>query len=218
MQLSPETIEVLKNFATINQSLIFEEGNTLATVSQQKTIMAKAQITDDIPADFAIYDVGRFLGFIKLFDNPSFEFTDSAVIVKNGKAQGRYTFADASLIMAPPKKDLVVDAEVEFDLDSSTLTEIMSAANVTQLPNVAIVGNGTTIHITTLDVKNDGSDNFQIPVGKTSDNFRMIFKMENWKFLDRDYTVRITSKGVSQFTAKDVEYFVAVESGSTFEG
>jgi len=218
MKFSPDTLEVLKNFSQINQSILFEEGKSLATVSPQKTIMAKAKIADDIPADFAIYDLNRFLGFINLFDDPTFDFDVGSVQIKNGKASGRYAFADASLITAPPKKELSVDPEVVFDMSSATLGEILKAASVTQLPDIGVIGDGSTIYVTALDAKNDGSDTFQIGVGSTKSTFRMIFKMENWKFLQRDYAIKMTSKGIAQFTATDVEYFVAVESGSTFDG
>ena len=61
------------------------------------------------------------------------------------------------------------------------------------------------------------SENFySIEIGESSNNFRAIFKSENIKILPSDYTVDISSRGISMFYNDDVEYFIAVESNSTF--
>ena len=46
----------------------------------------------------------------------------------------------------------------------------------------------------------------------------MNFKMENLKVLDDDYTVYVSSKGISHFVAKNkgVEYFIALEPDSKY--
>jgi len=44
MKLSNQTVDVLKNFSTINQNLIIKEGNTLTTMSAMKNIVAKAEV------------------------------------------------------------------------------------------------------------------------------------------------------------------------------
>ena len=64
MKLSKETIEVLKNFSGINQSIVVKEGNKLKTVNSLKNILAHATVEEDFPKEFAIYDLTRFLGLI----------------------------------------------------------------------------------------------------------------------------------------------------------
>ena len=41
MKLSDKTISVLKNFSSINQSILFKEGNKLRTISVMKTFLQK---------------------------------------------------------------------------------------------------------------------------------------------------------------------------------
>ena len=67
MEVSDTTLNVLKNFATINPSLLFPAGDKLATLSPKKNIMAKAKIEESIPKRFAIYDLNQFLGVVSLF-------------------------------------------------------------------------------------------------------------------------------------------------------
>ena len=64
MKLSNETVSVLKNFSTINQNLVIKGGNKIATMSAMKNIVAKAEVLEDFPQEFAIYDLNEFLSAI----------------------------------------------------------------------------------------------------------------------------------------------------------
>ena len=70
MKLSSHTTSVLKNFATINQNLVIKEGNTIATMSAMKNIVAKAEVEETFPMEVAIYDLNEFLGALSLFTSP----------------------------------------------------------------------------------------------------------------------------------------------------
>ena len=59
MKLSNETLTVLKNFAGINQSILVRKGNKLRTISVMKNILAEAEITEEFPKDFGIYDLNN---------------------------------------------------------------------------------------------------------------------------------------------------------------
>ena len=47
MKLSDKTISVLKNFSSINQSILFKEGSKLRTISVMKNILAEATINEE---------------------------------------------------------------------------------------------------------------------------------------------------------------------------
>ena len=82
MKLSEHTIEVLKNFATINQNLVIKEGSTLTTMSAMKNIVAKADVEESFDKEVAIYDLNEFLASISLFTSPILEFNDGFVTIK----------------------------------------------------------------------------------------------------------------------------------------
>ena len=82
MKLSEHTIEVLKNFATINQNLVIKEGSTLTTMSAMKNIVAKADVEESFDKEVAIYDLNEFLASISLFTSPVLEFNDGFVTIK----------------------------------------------------------------------------------------------------------------------------------------
>ena len=70
MKLSDKTILLLKNFSSINQSILFKQGKKLRTISVMKNILAEATIAEDIPKDFGIYDLNQFLNGLSLHQNP----------------------------------------------------------------------------------------------------------------------------------------------------
>ena len=84
MKLDNRTVQVLKNFSTINPSLLFTKGKTLTTVSPSKTTMARAVIGEEIPSSFAIYELSRFLGVVSLFESPTLDIGDSSMTINSG--------------------------------------------------------------------------------------------------------------------------------------
>ena len=70
MKLSENTITILKNFSGINQSILVKKGNKLRTISIAKNILSEAEISENFPRDFAIYDLNQFLNCL-LYTSPS---------------------------------------------------------------------------------------------------------------------------------------------------
>jgi hypothetical protein len=219
MKLDTRTTQILKNFASINPSIMFKPGNRLATISAGKTVMARANITQEIPSPFAIYDLSRFLGTISLFTDPELNVDEKYMTIAQGKRKINYTFTEPSLIVTPPEKEIKLpDPEVSFSISGDELSEVMKALSVLSLPEIAVVGDGTDISVQAIDSKNPSGDTYSVNVGSTTATFKMIIRAENLKLLPGDYNVEISSKGLSRFSTTDIEYFIAVESNSTYEG
>ena len=221
MQISNETIQILKNFAMINPSIAFNPGNVLQTVAPSKTVMAKAIIKETFPTTGAIYDLSRFLGVVSLFEKPEFDFTDTQVVIKGTTQSVNYTFADSSMIITPPadKRISVDKPDVELNLPGSKISAVLKAAAVLQLPEVALFCDGATVYLQALDSKKPSSDDYKEELRDWTDEstFRFIFKTENFKMIPYDYNLKIASSGIAQFTyTDDLIYWVAVEANSTF--
>jgi hypothetical protein len=107
MKLSKTTVEILKNFSSINQSILFKSGNKIRTISIAKNILAEAVVEEEFPKNFGIYDLNQFLNGISLYDQAELDFqNDNYVFLKEGKSRTKYFFADPSVIVSPPEKDL----------------------------------------------------------------------------------------------------------------
>ena len=66
MKLSESTVNLLKNFSSINQSILFKEGTKLRTISVMKNILVEANVAEEFPRDFGIYDLNQFLNGLSL--------------------------------------------------------------------------------------------------------------------------------------------------------
>jgi hypothetical protein len=217
MQLNPKTISVLKNFSTINPSIVLKSGNAVATISPNKTIMAKATVPDSFEGTYGIYALNQFISSMSLFDTPSLEFGSESVRIGDSSRSVVYYYSDPSVILTPPEKEIKLPSvDVEFRLTSKDLQSVMKALGVLGLPEIAVVGEGGNIFIKAIDSKSPTTNNYSIKVGETDKSFRAIFRAENMKMMDGDYDVQISSKGISQFTGPDISYWIAVEASSTF--
>lgn len=218
MNLSNETLAVLKSFSAINPSIQFREGNVLKTISPTKTVLAKAKLNETIDSTFAIYDLSRFLGVVSLFENPRYTVNERSISIESDGRKVDYTFCDPSTIMVPPDKELNIgDADIKFDMKRDHFGEVMKALGVMSLPDLVVVGDGSKIYLRATDTKNPSSDRYDIEVGATDKTFNVIFRTENVKLMPADYTVSISSKGISHFESKTLDYWIAIESTSTFE-
>ena len=160
MKLSEKTLTLLKNFSTINQSILFKKGNSLRTISVMKNILAEAQIDEDLPKDFGIYDLNQFLNGLGLHQSPELDFQDdSYVLIKEGKMRSKYFFADTNLIVTQPDKDITLPSdEASFELSTSQLDKLLKAAAIYQLPDLSVVGGDGVVKILVRDKNNDTSN------------------------------------------------------------
>lgn len=215
MKLSELTVEILKNFATLNQSLQFRKGSDIATITTGKTILATAKVAENFPFDFAIYDLNKLLAKLSLYRDAEIEFEQDGVVFKSGdKRRTDYIiYSSPKVITAPPDKKLALDdPEHEFELSAEDLNWQRKSAGISASPFMIFNGDGKEITIRSTDVKDGSSDLSSTVIGKTKSKFTYVIKIENWKFLDGSYRVKLR-KGLSKFehTEKPVEYYVAIE-------
>ena len=220
MKLSDQTLNILKNFAGINNSILVKQGTQLRTISVAKNILAEAAIDEDFPRDFAVYDLNQFLNGLSLHQDPDLDFSpDSYISIKEGKRRVKYFYADPNVIVSPPEKEITLPSEdVHFQLDSTALEKLLKAAAVYQLPDLSAVGEAGVVKLVVRDKKNDTSNEFAVVVGETDKEFSFNFKVENIKIIPGAYDVVVSQKLLSKFTNEslDLKYFIALEPDSTF--
>jgi hypothetical protein len=220
MKLSDTTLSVLKNFASINQSILVKQGTKLRTISVMQNILAEADVSEEFPKDFAIYDLNQFLNGLGLHQDPDLDFTnDSYLIIREGKRKVKYFFADPEVIVSPPEKEISLPTQdVCFQVDHSQLDKLIKAAAVYQLPDLSAIGANGVISLVVRDKKNDTSNEYSIVVGETDSEFTFNFKVENIKIIPGSYNVVISQKCISKFTNEkyNLNYFIALEPDSTF--
>ena len=220
MKLSDNTVALLKNFAGINNSILVKQGTKLRTISVAKNILAEAEVKEDFPRDFAIYDLNQFLNGLSLHQDPDLDFNDDSYLsIKEGKRRVKYFFADPNVIITPPEKSIDLPSEdVTFQLSTDQLDKLLKAAAIYQSPDLSVIGENGVVKILIRDKKNETSNTFAETVGETESTFSFNFKVENMKILPGSYDVVVSQKLLSRFTNKnhDLTYFIALEPDSTF--
>ena len=218
MKLTAETVAILKNYASINQNIQLKQGKTLSTISPQKNILSSAEISEDIPQTFAIYDLNRLLAAMSAYDKmPELTFEEKRLLV--GKTQ--YTDGDPSMLVLPPEKKLdFPEPEITFTMPKDKYDMCLKMASILQVPELVVHGDGSIIQLVATDTNNSSTDSHPEEVGTTDKTFQMVFKIENMKLLSGSYNVGISSKGIAHFAHEHskLEYWIATEQNSNYNG
>ena len=219
MKLSNETKEVLKNFSTINQNLMIKEGSSISTMSAMKNIIANANVSENFPREFAIYDLNEFLAALSLFEKPELDFKDDFVVITEEGSKGKslkYWYSDPSVVTTVTKDIEMPSTEVTFTLSSDELSHITKAAAVIGAPDM-VLENGS---LKVTDKKNQTANAFSMDVAQDVKhlNYAFWFKVENLKLMPGTYDVSVSSKKISHFknTNVDIEYYIALEPESHY--
>lgn len=219
MNLSSETLSVLKNFSAINSNIVIRPGQTLKTMSEAKNIMASANVQETFPNEFGIYDLNEFLSVVGMFDNPTLNFDSDMkfVSIVDGKRSVKYFFSDTSILTTPSKDITMPPCELKFNLSADDLSALRKAASALGVSDVVVSNNSATV----TDVKDSTSNSFSVDLDVTSDPgepYSFVFNINNFKLLTGDYEVQVSSKLISHFKNQDtnVEYYIALEKSSTF--
>jgi gp45 sliding clamp, C terminal len=225
MKLSDNTLTILKNFSTINQGLVFKQGNQLRTISPLKTVYVEATVSEAFPQDFAIYDLNKLLAKLSLYKDADLTFsTDKVTLATNdSKRKDSMKFSSPTVITSPPEKGITLgDVAVEFDLSESDLEWMRKSAGISGSPNFIFESDGSKIYFLATDIKDDSADVSRDEIGAgNGTTFKVVMKVDNFKMIPGSYSVSIARKGLARFSHKtvDITYFVAIEaSASTFEG
>lgn len=219
MKFDDHLTEILNNFATINSSIEFKPGNIVATMKPTKAVVGKAKTNVEFDSSFAIYSLSQLLGLLSLFEGPELDILDKHLSIKDGHREASFVFCDPSLIVTAPEKELKMPSvDLETKVTKTDFKQLMKAAATIGSPEVAIMGDGRNIYIGALNTKNSADNTYRVKLGETDKTFRMVFLVENLILLERDYDIQISSRGLAHFAADDVEYWIAVETSSSFEG
>ena len=228
MKISTKTLDVLKNFSEINQSILIKKGSTIKTVSIQQNILAHAEVEESFPQDFAIYQLNEFIGVLTTMNNPDLTFHDKYVMLsqENG-ACTKYFYAEPSVVVAPEKDINMPSEDINFTLLEKQYNDLLKMSSILQLNDILVKGCSKTgkIFLAVTNKKNDTSNDYSVQVGGTNlpiqgvgEPFKMYFKTENLKMVAGDYNVNISSKGISHFenTTIKLNYWIALEPDSNY--
>jgi hypothetical protein len=220
MKLSTITKDILKNFATINSGIKVESGNEIKTISAMKNVLARASVEEEFPKGFSVYNLQEFLGAVSLMDNPDFLFNETSLTIADDNSSMSYFYASEGMVVSPDKMIVMPETQIEFDLNSSLLSDLNKASSVLGVNDLVLESDGTKVNLVVKDKKNQTSNTFsRLVADGNGSKYTMNFKIENLKLLPGNYSVKVSNKGISNFKNKDIdlEYFIALEPDSKYD-
>jgi hypothetical protein len=228
MKLDKKTIAVLSNFSSINPSIQVKPGNRLRTVSKGKTIFAEATIDNAFDTGFCIFDLGRFLSSVSIFDEPEIEVLDGSLVLKEGPNKITYATADEKTLIVP--KDNTVDfgdVYVSFEVTAPVIQQAFKAASILKLRYIRIFARDGKILVQAFDKTGRISDTHEQEIGETDKDFNLMFNLDNLLIMTSNYQVNVhkiqlapdktllLAKFLSQ-GEQALEYVIALEAESVF--
>ena len=223
MELCENTLDVLRNFSSINQNIMIRSGNNIKTMSVTRNMIATADVSEQFTKDFGIYDLNEFIGVLGLVDTPNLTFEDDFVIVQDstGRSKIKYFYSAEETLTTATKDVKMPEADCKFTLDNSTLNKLKKAAATLGHKEVSIQAKDGVLSLSIVEKQNATSNAFSIDIDgeiKQDAVFNFIIDIANLKILPGDYDVEISSKLITQFKNKELPltYWIALEKSSTY--
>ena len=223
MELCENTLDVLRNFSSINQNIMIRSGNNIKTMSVTRNMIATADVSEQFTKDFGIYDLNEFIGVLGLVDTPNLTFEDDFVIVQDstGRSKIKYFYSAEETLTTATKDVKMPEADCKFTLDNSTLNKLKKAAATLGHKEVSIQAKDGVLSLSIVEKQNATSNAFSIDIDgefKQDAVFNFIIDIANLKILPGDYDVEISSKLITQFKNKEIPltYWIALEKSSTY--
>jgi hypothetical protein len=224
MRISPNTVAILKNFATINDRILIEPGNELNIVARH-AVLGKATVAESFPVKIGIYSLSNFLKVVELFKAADCDFQDTFVLVREADGEGevRYVYAAESCIPAKTPKNLstLPPESIDFDLPEEKWIALQKASSVLEKKEMRIRSDGVNVSITTYNHKYPGGNEFSTPLAAVAHGFRCnaIFQMDNVKLLKGSYHGTVTPRYTvfKNVAGHDLTYWIGCDPQSTFD-
>jgi len=221
--LTPETVKILRNYSIINQSVKVTPGKVIRTLSNSNIVLSKADVEEDFKTPWAVYDMPEFLSVIETFKNPVLAFSSKSVLVReqDEKKGVTYRFADPEIVHSTDKDLTMPVTEVNFILSEEELTRLLKTAAVLRSPHFVIENADSrgAVKISVMDVDNPATNVYStdIPADDViEEKFRFIFKVENLLVIPGEYNIGISSKLISHWLMGQLNYWIALETSSSF--
>jgi len=233
LTLSKRTIDLLSNFSAVNQSILFRKGKVLRSMHSGYQMFTRADISEDIPEEFAIYDLNTFLSTLSSFEKPvvKLDSKNQRLIVSQGQRKTYLKFADLDHIITPAEGEIKLkEVFCNFEITKDALTNVQKMLGILSLPEFAITAKKGKLSMECINSENiqqnENTENFYSDtIGKVEgDDFRVVLRGEYINYLlKEDYKISIgkfkkndDEAALVNFKAADVSYFVASEESSVF--
>lgn len=201
MNISQETLNIIANFATINQNIFIPAGNVIKTKTPSSmNVMAEATIKEEFSTDFAVYELSKLLNVLNLFDTPDIDFHEGHLTVKKNNSEASFAYSNKSLIDAVMDYSKTVqapDAVLSFSLSEEAFKRIQKSAKLFDVSSINIASHSEgVIRISASDAamskQNANKFTIDLPADVYSEDISVNIKLDSLRMYPGDYDVSIS--------------------------
>lgn len=216
MKIGKKTVNVLKNFATINPSIVLQEGSTITTMSVAGNIYARYNGEEKFPVDVHLYDLNEFLSAISIFEDSDQKFNKNSVTISSGKKNLRYNYSEERMVSkAPPLSEERLEGSVgSFKLERSELSDLLRAIGLCKANEVSIStkDNKVTLKAYNKSMSSDEGGSYDFTVdSELNIEYEGKIPADTLLCIPGDYTVSLYDSFLHFKGDNEVEYIIATE-------
>ena len=211
MKLDSATLAVLKNFALINPNLQINPSDVLQTKDSGGAVRARAVVPTSFPEVAGISDLSKFLSVVGLLEDPKVEFKQNKFVISDDKSSIDYTYAAINQLDVPPDKNIKMPpAEIDVDVSWEDISRVTRAAGVLQVPDIGIVADTQSVYMVAYNNADPTTNQFRVEIAPnpTGETHQVYLKHSYLKLIARDYNVKVSTRGIVQFEAPNLQYWI----------
>jgi hypothetical protein len=216
MKLSTNTINILKNFASINQGVYFRGDKPVYTKTVGNSLLAKCDFGDEsFGSEFAVYDLTSLLQVYSLFNEPDLQFKDNYILLKSGGATVKYYYSAPEVVNYPTDDEIdgiesiSKDLSESFILTSEDLDAIKKASAVMKLDVVKFVSDGKTVTAILEDSQHTTNNTYSLELGDANHEFSVGVFVDNLKILTKTYVAHVSDNFI-YLDSDNLSYWIAL--------
>lgn len=227
MNLSDQTLEVIKNYSKISSEMVFRQGNFQSTMTSGGDLFAITRLSDEIPQDFCIYDINELLGVLSMFkDDLKVEFTKTTMVItgKGGKSKVNYRMTAPNMISMKLPSQEVFDKKLgslakkaSFHLTEENLKWTVKNSQILKSTTIKIAGDGKEVVVTNFCSENDSAPSQSLSIDAVDVTFAANYSTERFMLLlADDYQVHFAPSGVLTLIGqkKGITYYMSPTKGT----
>jgi hypothetical protein len=217
---SDAQINILKNFAGINKSILIEPDK-LSVISEAKSVIGKYDY--DTPYDFdafGLYDCDSFLAIHNAMTKPEIEVKDKFInFIGSNNDKARYFTTASELVPKVPdieSKCAKLDFELDFSLSSGHLAQLVSMSQVYKAKYIFFETDGKKINLTVGDALESSGNNYVVQIEDSIRSNKLDepvkVALADFNILKGDYEVKVSKKITKWTNLNNVVYYITTDT------
>ncbi len=220
IEISQHTIDVLKSFTHINNSIRIAKGNRIRVMNVAETVFGDVTVPEEFPADVNVVDMGKMLAVfnlpgLKKAEQKFIDFQESHMVISGGRTRVKYRYTERSFVTPADMEFELENDDLTIELDWDTLNDFIRSCSQLQLTLVEVGASNGRAFIRGLNPElGDESNDYEMDLGETEYEDCTFGVMRSYmNFKSGNYKLQIDGDGIAEFVDNDqqLKYHIGVE-------